>query len=171
MPPRQGLISLTIPFPGRCPGLMNCRACSAPRRLAFATSPAGSLPQESSDPCCSPDGETIETETPTEPTRAPAGGRGPTASASPITTKRSSSVATTVPSLSRSATLTLAGPRCAPLMASRRVARDRGCISIVGSAPATVTPVGVISRARVSAVEVLRHVQTVPRQVAAADSV
>ena len=70
MPPRQGSISFWIPFPGRCPGLRNGRAFSAPRRLAFATSPAGSLPQESRDPFCSPDAETIETETPTELTCA-----------------------------------------------------------------------------------------------------
>jgi hypothetical protein len=63
MPPRQGSISFWIPFPGRCPGLRNGRAFSAPRSLAFATRPAGSLPQESRDPFCSPDAETIETKT------------------------------------------------------------------------------------------------------------
>ena len=70
-----GLNLVLDSFPGRCPGLRNGRAFSAPRPLAFATRPAGSLPQESGDPFCSPEAETIETEAPTELTCAPQGGR------------------------------------------------------------------------------------------------
>jgi hypothetical protein len=41
---------LTIPFPGRCPGLRNCRAFSAPSRLAFTAGLSASLPQGPRDP-------------------------------------------------------------------------------------------------------------------------